>query len=385
MRLASLTAFSLLTACAQVLSYDDYRERVAPAPPVDSSVAAEADVDVPDTAVSDADAGEPPLRIPTRPAGEAKPSGTGKTVWLAVRHYYLGTVDPSGGAAEHAWKLRGYDIDDTCTNARETAENTGTCLRPAMAQQDSLLDGLRCRDNNFGRHIGAMVRTSMPDAEEILNNTVGAGTSTWVLRLDDLDPSADDAYAPGALYRTADERTTAPPKWDGSDVRAVLSDSVVSRDASKPVLAFPRGYIVGNVWVSGEPAAMRLMLPIARDVFITMNMQSTSFTLELDAARTGGKNGVVAGALPVAEIETILKPIAASAGFCPGTSIYDSVLKTARKAPDVVIGAPKLQDTTIPCDGLSVGVGFDVVPIQPVSKIVDPLPPRPNKCEDAGP
>jgi hypothetical protein len=372
-----------VAACAQVLSYDDYRERVAPSA-IDSGVTTDVDAAPEQEEAGDADAADPPIRPPARPAADAKPSGTGKTLWLAVRKYYLGTVDPSGGPAEHAWKLRGYDLDGVCTNARESAENTGTCLRPMMAQQDSLLDGLRCRDNNFGRHIGAMVRASMPDAEDVLNGTVNAGTSTWIFRIDDVDPGADDGYAPAVLYRTADERMTAAPKWDGTDVRTVLSDSVIDRDLAKPVLTFPAGYIAGNVWVSGEPGAMRLMLPISRDVFITMNMQSTFFTLELDAERKSGKNGVVAGAIPVSEIETILKPIAASAGFCPGSTIYESVLKTAAKAPDVVVGAPKLQDTTRTCDGLSVGVGFDVAPVMPSKNVIDPLPPRPGRCDDAG-
>jgi hypothetical protein len=55
-----------------------------------------------------------------------------------------------------------------------------------------------------------------------------------------------------------------------------------------------------------------------------------------------------------------------------------------QRFPDVVIGAPNLQDTTVQCDGLSLGLAFDVAPIQPVTEIVDPPPPTPDPCSDAG-
>jgi hypothetical protein len=374
-------AVACVAACAQVLSYDDYRER--PAKVVDTGVAVADVSDAQEAAPDVVDSGPPPWRVPLRPAGERKASG-GKTIWLAVRTYHLGIFDPAGGPADDAWKQWGYDLDEVCTGPRESTENTGTCIRPMTANQDSLIDGLRCRDNNFGRHIGGMVRTAMPDAEDSLNKAVDNGTSTWIFRIDDIDPTGSDPFAPAALYRSADERMTNPPKWDGSDARAVLSDSVTDKDVMKPVLTFPNAYIAGNTWVSGEPATMRLGLPIARDIIISMNLQSAVFSLELNDKRDSGRNGTAAGALAVADIEPILFPIAEAAGFCPGSSLYDAVLKTAAKAPDVVLGAPKLQSLGVTCNGISVGVGFEVMPVKPSTAVVDPLPPRTGACGDAG-
>ena len=375
-----LAAAASLAACAQLLSYDDYRERVADTnTSFDSGVSVETNIE--ETVAEVADTGPPPHRVPTRPAGEPIASGAGRTLWLGVRRYRLGTMDPSGGPAEHAWKMYGYDLDEVCTGPLESKENTGTCRRPMSAQQDSILDGLRCRDNNFGRHIGALVRASMPEAEDTLNDTVGNGTSTWILRIDDVDNGANDPYAPGMLYRTADERTTTPPKWDGNDVRTILSDSLIERDLGKPVLAFAKGFISNNTWVSGEPASARIMLPISRDVFITLNTQNAVFSLDLDDKHETGRNGILAGVLAVTDIDGILRPIAASAGFCPGSSLYDSVLKAAAKAPDVVLGAPKLQNVSLTCDGISLGVGFEVIPVKPSTAIIDPLPPRPSGCD----
>ena len=71
--------------------------------------------------------------------------------------------------------------------------------------------------------------------------------------------------------------------------------------------------------------------------------------------------------------------------FCLSpTALYNSLLKNVSRFPDVVIGAPNLQDTTVECDGMSIGIGFDVDTIQPVTEIIDPPPEKPSECADAG-
>ena len=121
--------------CAQVLSYDDYRARVdATAPdvsvPVDTSVV---DTFVPDTF----DSGPPPFRIPSRPTGVAMASGTGKTIWLGVKKYYLGTIDPTGGPSEHAWKVRGYDLDGMDPAGPQFIHLQVECAKLAFADREA--------------------------------------------------------------------------------------------------------------------------------------------------------------------------------------------------------------------------------------------------------
>ena len=66
--------------------------------------------------------------------------------------------------------------------------------------------------------------------------------------------------------------------------------------------------------------------------------------------------------------------------FCPGTPIYDSLLSSVRQYPDLVADAPNLQDINVTCDALSVGIGFEVVPMQPVTNVAAPPPPGPTAC-----
>lgn len=364
------TSSVTVAACANLLSYDDYKTRSNTA---DSAII---ETSIADTRVEDTpDSGPPPARLPPRPAGEAKPSTTGKTLWLAARSYSFGLTDTSGVDSEGAWATYGYDLDETCTSERDSIENLGTCLRPAGAPQESLIDGERCRDNNFERYVSILLRTSLPTAETTLNGLVGLGSPTWILKIDDVDMTADDPYAPGVLYRTGDDRMRMPaPAWDGNDARTMQPISV----------EFPRGYITNGTWVSGEPTNFDVVVPVTAIASFTMKLAPGAFTLELNAERTSGQHGLLIGAVRASEVEALLKPIADFAGVCPGTAIYNNMLNSAMKMPDVVIGAPKLQDLSRTCDGISSAIGFEVIPIKPITENVPLIPPRNPKCADAG-
>lgn len=371
---ASTVLLIPLVGCAKLLSYDDYEPR--PSAQVDVGV----EVAVEDTSV--ADTGPPPARVPSRPAGPTTPSGKGKTLWLAARTYAYGLTDSTGTISSSAWASYGWDLDQLCTGSRESVENLGTCLRPAGAKQDSLVDGELCRDNNFGRSIGAFL-TAIPDMEKSLNTLVFSGSTTWILRIDDLD-DGDDAFAPGALYRSSDDRAGTLPKWDGSDDRAVQADSLVDGDLTRPVLSFPGGYVASGVWVSGDPMAMKIIAPITAIGFFPLNLVSARFTLSLDATHTTGQHGLLSGALPASEIETSFHELADFARICPGTALYDESLSTLKATPDLVANAPNLQDTSRTCDAVSTTVGFEVTPIKPVTRVVPPMTPRLRRCGDAG-
>ncbi len=66
--------------------------------------------------------------------------------------------------------------------------------------------------------------------------------------------------------------------------------------------------------------------------------------------------------------------------YCPGNPIFVSLLKTLQQFPDLVADAPNLQDEKVTCDALSIGVGYEVVAIQPVTSVVAPPPPPTNPC-----
>lgn len=373
----------LLVGCADLLGYDDYRARVA-----DATVDTTTIVDAPSEAV--VDTAKPPsggVRPPARPPGVAEPSGKGKTVWLIVNHFYLNQDEFPGSGGDPPWKHIGYDLDGVCTGERESRENTGTCKRVTGGEQDVLIDGLLCRDNNFGSQLVPIVSSLDARYEKTSNEAVLKGSSTWILALDDLDDGPDDPFVVGRLYKAApwfDFYGPTSPPFDGDDVREIDLESVIDGDLGKPRTRFAGGWMRDHVFVSGDPTKFVVTLPI-QSVSVDAPLAGGVLTLRLDAAHTKGELGVIAGAIPAPDIGSVLQPIAEQAGVCPGAMLYDSFIRSIGRMMDVVVDTPALHDTTQTCNGLSLGLGFTALPMRPPTKVVAPFP-RVSKCAapDAG-
>jgi hypothetical protein len=358
--------------CGQLLGYDD----LVPAER-DASTVVDAIAEV-------SDAAPPNGRWPERPPGPIAASGKGKKLWLEGKHFYLGAYTHLGVKSPSAWREWGFDLDRVCTGADEAASNTGVCKRAAGAEATTLLDGDECRDNNFGSQLVRRVLSLVTaDFEGKLNTSVMTGSGTWVFMVDDLDDGPDDAYAPGAMYVVGPLPGVEIPKFDGTDVRKAVIDSLEGSDLSKPVLKFPKGYVAGNVWVSGELAPMTLIFPVGK-TSVPLAMASGIVTLALRDDHTAAATGVIAGALSIPSLLAFIEPIAASSGICPGTGLYDSVAAGFVNYVDLVLDAKDLQDPTKPCDGMSVGLGLDMSTLAPITEVMPSEPPGVTKCSDAG-
>jgi hypothetical protein len=319
-------------------------------------------------------------RWPGRPPGEPKASGRGGTVWAAAFRYRLGSLDDDGRPDPEAWRTLGYDLDRRCTTAAASEEGAGTCRRAEGSSSDVLVDGADCRDNNFGQHVIPLVKIASADFEEALDRNVQAGGSTWILRLDDVDPG-DDPHVPGKLY-IASKQLDPAPDWQGKDLRKIQADSLRDADLERPIADFPRGYVADGIWVSGEPTALDLVLPFSTETTVTLGLDGAVITVALDPSRRSLGRGAVAGAMRVARMEEFLRPIADRAKICPGSSLYESTRKTLARLPDLVADAPDQQDEARECDAISVGLGLEFRPIEAVTEVADPPPEKPGRCQE---
>ncbi len=66
--------------------------------------------------------------------------------------------------------------------------------------------------------------------------------------------------------------------------------------------------------------------------------------------------------------------------ICPGGATHDIVGEPITQSSDLVSGAPLLQDTSVECNALSIGLGFTMKPTGEPTKVVAPLPPPPSGC-----
>ncbi|MGZ3474002.1 MAG: hypothetical protein ACXWUG_06510 [Polyangiales bacterium] len=369
------SAAAVLCACANLLSYDDYHAREAPT----------AETSVTDVAVDTAEEAETSVdlgaRPPARPAGAIKPSGKGKTIWVVVNHFYLGQRDFSSDTpSTTAWKTLGYDIDHVCTSLEDAKANIGTCLRAPKASQSVLLDGDGCRDNNFGSQIVPLVSLVDGEFEKTSNAAVMNGVNTWLLELEDLDDDKDDPYVMGKFYKAATWAgyPGTHPNFDGTDVREVDAESVVDMNIDKPRALFNQGYLVNDVFVSGEPGAFEVTLPI-QGISVTLPLSGGVMVLKLDRDHTNGQLGTIAGGIAQEKIAGVLGPIADAAGVCPGDALYSGLFNAIDNSMDLVIDAPNMQNPKVPCNAMSIGVGFTTVPVQPSTTVV-PTPPRAMRC-----
>ena len=385
---ASAAATSaLLSACAGILGYNDLEERTGP----DSSITTQSDSTPAETLVADTPdvqpetIGDVPIHPPGRPTGAAVASGKGKTMWLIAKHFYLGTKSFAGVPSNDAWKTLGFDIDHVCTGQKESRENIGTCQRVAGAAQDVLIDGTGCRDNNFGSQLVPLIQLYDSVFEDESNTAIEQGNNSWIIKIEDVDDGPDDPYAPGMIYKAANWKDigVTTPKFDGTDVREVDSASTVGGDVTKAKTSFALGYIRDNVWVSGDGGDFDAPVPI-NTIRANLTLIGAVMTIKLsDDHKTGGI-AALSGAIPGSRLEEILRPVAAGAGFCPGSALYNSLLKTVGQELDLVEGAPNLQNTGVVCDSLSAGIGFEVAAIQPVTTAVV-VEHGPDPCGDAGP
>lgn len=365
-------AFALCAAggCAQLVGYDELRAA--------ADASADATIDAAADAAPEVDATSPSARWPERPPGAAAPGG-GKSLWFVAKRIYFGTLDHDGAATPDAWREWGYDLDDRCTTSVAAAAE-GHC-KP-VGDPTYLVDGLACRDNNFGaRFLSLLVAGTKSNFEADTVSSLLGGSATWMMRFDDVGEGDDDPYVPGAFYVTS--ATDDPPRFDGTDLRDVLSDSVVGADLDKPITRFPKGYLKGGVWVSGELTAATLRIPFGKRASAPLAYDAMVMTTKLSADRTKASGGVLAGALSVPAFEAFLAPIAADSKICPGDPLYKSIVGAIARYPDLSLGAPSLQDPTRSCDGVSMGVGFELAPVKPPAKVVPVTPPVSN-CGDAG-
>lgn len=376
---ALFTMGGLAGGCAQILGYDELSARESDAS-VDTTSETPEDALVTDVADAADVTPTGPVVPPLRPAGlPAMPSGTGRKLTFAVKRLFLGTQTHLGEVNDKAWREWGYDLDGVCTDANASKQSIGTCKRVDTSVADVLEDGDRCRDNNFGARIMGLVTTFNSSVETNTTSSILNGSGTIGIVIEDVDDGADDGFAPGMIYNLESLPDGSTPAWDGTDVRKVTDDSVQNLDIQQARVSFPKGYIRGNVWVSGEGTSFNLPFGLG-GTSLVLPLQAGQFTLPLDAAHEKSPTpSVVAGAIALTDLEAAMKPVAASANLCPGNALYDGLIKTMLTFPDVVMGAPNLQDTTKTCDGLSVGLGFELAPIQPLTQIV-PATTVPSKC-----
>ena len=324
---------------------------------------------------------------PTRPAGDPTKGG-GPTLWFGVKHLHFAHSNDAL-KVPGAWQDWGFDIDNVCTGAL-AKDQKGLCILRPGATADMMQDGRLCRDNNFGSQIVPKLAIYASTFENDTNAGLGEGGPSWILALDDVGPGADDPYVPGRLYLAGRMPDKVKPAWDGGDARKILTTTIKGGKIDDPVVTFPKGYLKGNVWVSGEAVDFNFSMPIGkRGALLPFSAKHAVIGLKLkdDHVSVLDGTGQFAGAMPISSLESFLAPfLSAFTAFCPGSTQYASFMESLPPFADVSLSSPTLQDDKSTCDGVSFGIGMNFAPVAVPTTTADPEtdPPCGTVPPDAG-
>jgi len=314
------------------------------------------------------------------PAPPAMTPGDGATsVTFAISKLYLGDTDPNGTPDKtNGWKNYGYDLDGKIS----TAASTDLCqVRDNASPKNVYPDGNDGIDNSFGKLILPIILGISSTAPTAINDSITTGKFT--VMLDMLKLGTGTNYNPLTTNLYAGGDLGSDPKFDGTDMWPVLpsllNDPTSIAGGSK--VSFASSYVTNNTWVSGSKGNVLLALTISG---FTLNLEIANavITLQLDPTHKHGTSGVIAGVLQTEALTTQLQMVAGSFDptLCSGPTI-ESIISQITQASDILQDGT--QDPTKPCDGISIGLGFDAELVE-LGPIAPPPTAKANPCGTGG-
>lgn len=309
------------------------------------------------------DAKKPPKAGPEQP-------GDGAGVTLAIRKLYLGDTDRNDKPSPSAWKDFGYDLD----NKISTATSKDLCKPAAGAKgQDVYPDGTEGIDNSFGANIMSLITTLAPDASTQINDSLEEGSFTIILKMEGM--GSGDNYNPlvtklyGGAQLVDANGVEVAPKWDGTDEWPVFPELLNNGNIENPKVQFPKSYVVkdektgARTWVSGTSGDIQLNLSI-QGFSLGLTIGQAVISAEIPSDNKSATNGTIAGIINTEQLISELAKVAGSfsADLCPPSATFESLAQQIRQASDILSNGS--QDPTKECDGISIGLGFEMSAVQ---------------------
>jgi hypothetical protein len=318
------------------------------------------------------------LPLPT--GGAAGPDGSVTT--QVFRTGLLGDSDPDGTPNYDAWRSYGLDIDGWSTDAKFGAH----CKAVGGAKKSDIrIDGVAGIDNSWGKNIvSGIIATLVPDPSGTFTEAISMGRQSTMLRINGLAPSGDQAGLTTELFSVVGNTDASgayipptQPQWaDGSYVWHPLPEGVASDGSA--VSKLQNGYVVGDLWVSGDRASFPFDLFFLEAPVVSTLLQAR-IVGTLSADRKSLTSGVIGGLVNTEAFIASIKIVAGkiSPSLCDGAA-FDGITNQVRGASDILEDGT--QDPTKDCNAISVGFGFTSA----AAELGDPAPkktPEPNPCQ----
>lgn len=282
------------------------------------------------------------------------PTCMGEGTVLAATELFFG----EGNSGE--WKTVGINIDGLVS----TAASKDLCKPNADAPTSTPYpDGDQGIDNSFGKNLLPLVLSLYPTWVSDINNNIAKGFFTALLKMYCLPPTDDVPVFTTKLF--GGTTLGAVPKFDGTDKWPVAPELLSNpMDPESSSLIFDKSSVTGTMFDSGKDKTFILTVPIktqSNSTSIKLTLYAAQVTMTLAEDRKSAKSGMISGVLNTEEFVAEVKKIGALLGLCEG-QVFTNLITKVRQASDIMTDGS--QDPNKTCDGISMGLGFEMKEVQ---------------------
>lgn len=267
------------------------------------------------------------------------------------------------------WKGYGFDLDGKSS----TAVSTDVCKPNAGGDPSTAYpDGANGIDNSFGKNLLPTFLSLVPTWPNDLQQGLTQGQYDLLLDVLCLPPAGDATSLTTKLFDAT--ALGKAPLFDGSDAwpvdPALLSEPT---DPFSTTIQFSGGHLTGTAFDAGDGTVV-LQLPFdAGDevVWVKLTLHAARIGATFSPDHESASNGLIGGVLNTEEFVVEIKKLGAAINVC-GTALFDGLIQQIRQSSDIL--SDGTQDPSKTCDGISIGLGFDMSRAK-VGAVGAPLPP----------
>lgn len=263
----------------------------------------------------------------------------------------------------------GLDLDGRWTTSSNPDSECTVAATPPS-------DGNNGVDDQFEAAVAPLVNAIVPGVQNQVRTEEAAGRSFPVLRLRGWNQTPNDpqievsvaasVFSAGVVsssppvitinsptdYHMGDGSAVPDPVWDGNDWTWLREDDFMSGDPNIPVFSDPHAYISDGTLVI-TLLELDLPLMIGGMSGIPLRLHGVQIVARL-TADGHLDSAILVGRWSVNDFMTF----ASDVGVCSGTSSYDVLHNQVTRYSDVRSTIPSTGDPTLPCDAISVTIGF---------------------------
>jgi len=329
----------------------------------------------PDRAVdAPADAAADVANIGVIPTATGSQTPSTATVNLAFHVLWMGETDKNTMFTPdtRAWETFGYDIDGKIT----TAASTDVCTLAPGASSDVQIDGDDGIDNSFGANLvgylsAAFISGSTTGFSDYLTGRIEHGDYTFLADTVGLTKSPTQTNRGLTMGFYGASKISGTPTFTLADNwpvnAATLADGVTLASGAKTSLS--DSYVVNGTFVSGDPADFIFTISVEGQPFALIIHQAVltfQHTID-DSGASHAVNGTIAGVLRPTELNAGIETLTGSIQngmFCGLVGFFTTAVTESQ---DILLDGTNTAG--MPCDAISIGLGFDADEIAPPSTV----------------